>query len=35
LKGLNGKTCAKAFAGNESGWTGQLRNIASYLTANP
>ena len=26
---------AQAFSGNESGWTGQLRNIASYLKANP
>ena len=26
---------AKAFSGNESGWTGQLRNIANYLKANP
>jgi uncharacterized protein YndB with AHSA1/START domain len=24
---------AKAFAGNESGWAGQLRNIAKYLAA--
>jgi uncharacterized protein YndB with AHSA1/START domain len=26
---------AKAFSGNESGWTGQLRNIAKYVKANP
>jgi uncharacterized protein YndB with AHSA1/START domain len=26
---------AKAFSGNESGWTGQLRNIANYVKANP
>ena len=25
----------KAFSGNESGWTGQIRNIANYLKANP
>ncbi|MEP7064422.1 MAG: SRPBCC family protein [Gemmatimonadota bacterium] len=25
---------AKAFAGNESGWAGQLRNIAKYLKEN-
>jgi uncharacterized protein YndB with AHSA1/START domain len=25
---------AKAFSGNESGWAGQLRNIANYLKAN-
>ena len=24
-----------AFSGNEKGWTGQLRNIANYLKANP
>jgi uncharacterized protein YndB with AHSA1/START domain len=26
---------AKALAGNESGWTGQARNLANYLKANP